>query len=265
MTDEDRKKALDAMGLSEEASRKDIESRYVAFLKRRKNREELDYDGITKAYNQLMGIEEEHRPQSWLRKKYKAFMFNHFGMAVVVVIALGILFSVVYPALTKKTPDLSISFVGNFNIFNQALEEKIRLEMPHLEYLIVETIYVSENSESGEFDEAGRIQLAGLILTGETGVIVASDTAYQFLLANDALAPLEETMGEVLAGINPDKYIYAIDPVDREKKVFGVNVSENGLFYKSISGSVARILCLTRDFANPENVLEAIKIILEEE
>lgn len=262
---EDRTKALEIMNLPEDATDRDVEIRYVSLLRRVKGGEELDIEQINWAYNILLNITTEKTHESKFRKRYKKFMFHHLGITAVLALVTGITLILVMPILTRRVPDLSVSFVGNFNIFSNVLEQRILDEMPHLEHLIVETIFFGSGEGGGDLDAGGRIRLAGLIIGNDAGLFIASDAAYNFMLSNEVLIPLDGILEELGLVIPREQSIFGVDPEDSEVKVFGINVSDNPLVFQSVHGSLVRILCLSRGYANRENVLEAMRILLSEE
>lgn len=148
----DINEARKILGVSEDASRNEIERRYTIILKKHRinaaegiEAEAIDIDQITMAYNVLMGYveppsEEELRAPNPLaqkigidEKKARNFFYYYKVHMIIGMIALLVIAFTVKGCVTKVNPDFNLAFVGMIG-FNdtEKLKEAIKAGVPEI-------------------------------------------------------------------------------------------------------------------------------------
>lgn len=147
-------KACEVLGVSENASRDEIERKYTILLKKRKlakaegdfsNTADIDIDQVTSAYNLLMGYEEPKanevpaKVNSILKKagidQEKAqnfWYYNKFRVLIGIALLLAVVFTL-KSCLTAERPDFNLAFIGNIYFSdNDLLKTNIKKAVPDI-------------------------------------------------------------------------------------------------------------------------------------
>lgn len=261
----DKKDALQILGLSENDGKDKIEARYENLIRRLRNGEELDQENIDRAFDVLMDREIIVVKQSKFARFYKKLMFDFFGWIVLSVIAIGVLASILIPIATKRVPDLTISFTGKYSDKDlDTLDEYLQQRMPETEDILVETMYIDKEGESGEFGSGGVTRLMALLMTDDADILISDDSTFNLIRQEDALMILDDVIDTSGLDIDPDRFIYGIDFTTGEKRVFGILVSVNDLIKDGIYGADIRILCIAKRTRHFDAVVKAAEIILND-
>ncbi len=260
----DDKQARSLLELSEGASIRDIERKYSIVLMRIKNGEDIDPQPYHEAYDVLTGrTTDDLKKRGRVSEAYNRFMVDYKGWGILGVISLAVIAMIVVPMIFKRVPDLVVSFAGKYSFSDdKLLEEVLMEELPELEDILVETMYLDEEGESGEFDMGGRTRLTALILTEEADLLIMDSSSYAFVMQDNSLMPLNEIISGFDFTIDEDEYIYGVDPESGEKKIYGIDVAGRELVDKSIYGANQRIMCVAKNTHHLDDVVTTMKIIL---
>lgn len=262
----DKKEALRIFGLEEKSSEKQIKEKYRIFLKMLKNGELDNIQEVTAAYNFLMGYESyEKLDVNSKSYKIRRFLFHYLSYIIIFMGLTALAVILVVPKMTEVKPDLSVSFVGSFFMLeSEELEKMLYDNIDGLEKLVVEIIYLDIDTPDGEYDEAGRVKLAGLISTREADILIEDDENFVYLSSNEVLMPLDDIIPLLDLNIDESKYIKGRDPEDGKIKIYGIDVSMNRKLMTTVYSGVIRIFSIAKETQHLDKVLEASKLILEE-
>jgi len=262
----ERKKALQIMGLNETCSEKEIKSKYKVFLKQEKSGEDINLQEITKAYNELMGLEKYERLDVNSKSfKIRKFLFHYLSYIIIFIGIISLLLWMFVPKLTEEKPDLSVSFVGSFYLLeSEKLETQLYKNINDLEKVVVEIIYLDKNSADGEYDKAGRVRLAGTIISGQADIFVEDDENFTFMVSEGVLMPLDDIIPLLNMKIEPSRYIYGVDE-QGNKWIYGIDVSYNKIILQTAYGNTIRILSIAKETEHFDKVIKGSNIILEED
>lgn len=261
----DKSQAFKILNLNENASRRKIELRFANLSRRIKNGDDIDHELINQAYNLLEGKEEIEDKAGKIALFYRKMMFHYKGWIFLSVFVLGIMAMIVIPMATRRTPDLDIAFAGEFGARDvDGLTEIMLNEMPETEDILVEVMYMDKDGESGEFDTGGRTRLTALLLTNDGDILVTDDTTFIYVIQDAALMPLDDIITEIAPDTNSERFVYGIEFETGEKKIFGIDVSENEMIDNTIYGEKTRIMCTIRNTKHIDAVKKAFEIILND-
>ncbi len=222
-------------------------------------------EAIDAAFNMLTGRFVETEEVGRFAQFYRKAMFHYKGWVVLTIIVLAVMAMIVVPIATRRVPDLTISFAGEYGAKNlEEFDEYMQLEMPEVEDILTEVMYLDEDGESGEFDTGGRTRLTAILLTNEADILITDDSTFNYIRQDDALMLLNDILDELDIVINPERYIYGINFKTGEKKVYGISVGENELVADAIYGNEMRILCIAEQTQHIEDVKKAMEIILKD-
>lgn len=260
----DEKDARRLLDLDEDATRQNIEQRYSVILKRIKNGEDIDPAPIHEAYDTLLGRDDSDlKERGRFSKAYNSFMYKYKGWAILGSISLAIVAMLLIPMIFKKTPDLVVSFAGKYSFADdKVLHDILAEEFPEHDFILVETMYLDEEGESGEFDMGGRTRLTALILTEEADLLVTDSSAYWYVMQDDALMPLDGIIAGFDFEIDENDLIYGINPETGEKSIYGIDASGLALVEESIYGADERIMCVAKKTHHLDDVVRTMEIIL---
>ncbi|MBN1623355.1 MAG: hypothetical protein JXN10_00555 [Clostridia bacterium] len=261
----DRTKALEVLGLDETTDREKIESRYINLMRRVKNGEALDKKGIEEAYDLLTGRVIETVEAGKLALFYRKMMFDYKGWIIMGIIVLSVVTMIIVPIFTRRVPDLTISFAGEYGTKNlDDFDEYMQQELPETSDILVEVMYLDETGESGEFDTGGRTRLTAILLTNEADILIMDDVTFNYVRQEDALMILDDILVDLGLDLDSKSLIYGIDFKTGEKKVFGINITGNQLVEDAIFGDKMQILCIAENSGHLDAAKKAIEIILKD-
>jgi len=254
------------MGLNETCSEKEIKSKYKISLKQEKNGEDINLQEITEAYNELMGFE-KYKKLDVNSKSFKVrqFLFHYLSYIIIFAGIVSLLLWMFLPKLTEKKPDLSVTFVGSFYLLeSEELEAQLYNNIDGLEKLVVEIIYLDKNSPDGEYDEAGRVRLAGTIISKQADIFIEDDENFTFMISEGVLMPLDDIIPVLDVKIEPSRYIYGVDEQGK-KWIYGIDVSYNKKLLKAAFGNTIRIFSIAKETEHFDKVIKGSNIILKED
>ncbi|MBN2851234.1 MAG: hypothetical protein JXQ23_00700 [Clostridia bacterium] len=262
----EKKDALLIFGLDDNSSEKQIKDKYKVFLKMLKNNEVDNIQEITTAYNLLMGYENYDKLDPSSKSfKFRRFLFNYLSYIIIFLGLISLFVILIVPKLTEVKPDLSVSFVGSFfNLESDELEQTLYNNIEGLEKLVIEVIYLDIDTSDGEYDEAGRVKLAGLISTKEADIFIEDDENFVYLSSNEVLMPLDDIIPLLDLNIDESKLIRGRDPADGKIKIYGIDVSTNRKLMTTVYSGVIRIFSIAKETQHLDKALQASKLILEE-
>lgn len=258
----DSSTARKILGLDENSSRRQVESRFDNLTRRIRNGEELDFELIQEAYNLLMGRKKDSRSAGRFNLAYRKFMFHYYGWVVLIAISLMVVAMIIIPVIFRSYPDLTVSFAGRFGTINQDIMDEVLSEkMPETENILVEIIYLDADGESAEFDSGGRTRLSGLLISQEADILIVDDETFNYIRADNALMALDDIIKELNIEIPSENYIYGVDFESGEKKIFGIRAEDSYLVYRTVYGETKRIVTIAAKTQHLDDVKKAVEII----
>lgn len=259
----DNATAWEVLGLDENPSRRQIESRFANLTRRVRNGEELDYELIRQAYDHLMGNENKRSSAGIITLAFRRFMFHYYGWVILIGASVLTLALIIIPIITGSFPDLTVSFAGRFGTVSpETMNAVLHEKLPETENIVVEVIFLDEDSASAEFDSGGRTRLAGLLISEEADILIVDDETFNFIRSDNALMPLDDIINELNIDIQKEDMIYGVDFETGEKKIYGIRAEDSYLIYRTIYGDAKRIITVAAKSAHLEDVKKVIEIII---
>jgi len=261
-----KQKALQTLELENNFSEKEVKNKYKVFLAKHKDGQNINIDQITEAYNFLLGYEQyEKLDKNSKSYKIRRFLFHYLSYIIIFIAIAGFIAWLIVPKLTEKKPDLSISYVGNYYTLEADNMKKILNEgINDIENLMIEIIYLDKNSKDVNYDKAGRVKLAGIIISNQADIFIEDDENYVFMLSDDVLMPLDDIIPMLEVKIDESRYIYGIDTKDHKKKIFGIDVSNNKLIVQTAFGNINKIYSIAKKSEHLDKVIIATNLLLKE-
>lgn len=262
----DKKKALNILGLQEDSNEQQIKAKFSVFLKMHKNKDEVDIDLITDAYNYLLDYKEIKRLDKDSKSyKFRRFLFNYLSYFIIGAIILGWLLWLTIPKLTEEKYDFYLSFVGNYYLLEEeSVKEMMLNEVEEITNPLVEIIYVDEDTTDVLYDEAGRVKLAATISTKEADILIVDDENFVFLLRNDVLMPLDDILPLLDFTIDEALYIKGISEQDGSIHIYGIDVSKDVQMLETAYGNIIRIFTIAKETKRFEQVMKVSNLLLKE-
>jgi len=262
----DRQKALQILGLKENCSENQIKKKYKVLLTKNKTGQDVNIDNVTDAYNFILGYEQyEKLDKNSKSYKIRKYLFNYLSYIIIFLGIAGFIAWLIVPKLTEVEPDLSITYVGNYYLLEaEEMETLIYDGIDGIENLVVEIIYLDNQASDAEYDKAGRVRLAGTIISKQADIFIEDDDNFVFLLSDNVLMPLDDIIPILDIEIDPKRFIYGIDSTDGQKKIFGIDVSRNNLIIKTAFGDINKIYSIAKESEHFDVVLKATNILLKE-
>jgi len=213
------KDAYEVLGLSENASKEDIEKRYAILLKKYKHAGKDDnesdenlndeFERITNAYNLLMGFEtpeDENVPPKkpnpvlkWLgidQKKFENFIHYYKIHIIVCIAVLAFLISIVYSIVTNVDPDLNVAFVGSiFYQDTEVFKEKVKDAIPDLNAVGTDSAILYEGMD-GQMEIASNMKLTVLFAAADMDVFIIDKQQFDKFAQQGAFEKLDELTQE---------------------------------------------------------------------
>ncbi|NMA66932.1 MAG: DnaJ domain-containing protein [Clostridiaceae bacterium] len=246
----DIKDAYELLGLSENASKEDIEKRYSILLKKYKNvgtddkdsNENLadEFERVIKAYNLLMGFEtpeeEDVTPKKpnpvlkWLgidQKKFETFIHYYKfhilgGIAVIVFLA-----AMIHSIVTNADPDLNVAFIGKiFYQDTKAFEERVMDAMPDLNAVGTDSAIIFEDME-GQMEVASNMKLTVLFSAADMDVFIIDKAQFDRFAQKGAFEKLDELAEELKIEEHGIKVHRVKTEDDEQEHIYGIDLTQN--------------------------------------
>lgn len=290
MGQSDVKKAVEVLGLNQDATLNEISKRYGILTRKFRTieKDEFGYtmNDITKAYNLLMGItyidKAEDERQKALREnppllsritkkdpiKIENF-FHYYKMHIIVgILVIATLFFTVRSCVNTVPADFCLIFYGNIATNEQ---EKISAELinnyqditsPSVEVLSLNTI-------DPQYEAAVRMKIIAIITAKEADIIILDEATFKESAAQGMFLSLDDLTYEL--GFSEGNYAEAAEKVGENEEhepvygaiqKYGVDITEsefvkeNGIFADNV---IAAIVINSKRIEKAKSVLKGIK------
>lgn len=293
------KQALELLGLPEDASREDVEKRYMTLVRRAKARgganateDGFDFDAITRAYKFVLeqdkqqAIEELTTNQYGKYKKlagaaektdhfFHYYKFHVLGAILLILLAgYGIksyMDNQAQKAAEALLPpvELYVMYHGQFFLEQndnnmKPVEDKLLPLFPEWQRLKVGLTYVPKETRS-ELDMAS-IQKAVLsIMTEKADVYLFDKSTFAQLSAQGLLQPLDAAVrgGTLEPLVSPEQLMASRTEDDTEDHIYGIDLSSNQTMASMPMYGEERIVGIRTDAQHADNALQFIQRMLE--
>ena len=282
--------AYKILGVKEGASKDDIVKRYDLLLKKYKMStlgitdnasEKINIDEVNKAYSILMGYEtageeeesDKKRPNPVLspilrklkidEKKADNFLHYHKYHIVISIIALIVLITTLRSCIMRVTPDVNISFIGEFYASegDELIKNHLKSEVPELKEPAVEFIPLSENMD-GQQAYAYQMKVVAQMTAGDVDVYILDRYNFDRFAGQGAFMGLDVLKDELDLDMDKNKD-YVVDVKDVGKNLYGLDISDSKVLKDSgIIGDNA-IVAIKFNAKNYENAINVLKLLLE--
>ncbi|HHU89453.1 MAG TPA: hypothetical protein GXZ22_00155 [Clostridiaceae bacterium] len=284
----DKEKALEILGLREDASSEEIEKRILVLYKKFKqgSQDSRGYtiEDVEKAYKTIRGItytdvEEEKRKQR--RKKHpnplfkllnvdedkaRNFIYYYKWYGVAILLTIAVIVSMIYPLVNSAEPDLKIIIGGNLFISDtQIIEEEISSITNGSINALVQNIYFPENRGS-PLEMGMHSKFTVEVAAGKIDIFILDEEKYMQFSNQGAFLPVEEVLGDIsLLGIdmqlNEDLLVSPIS--DKEEKLYGIDISDNQLLREAGVKGKRMILTFGYSGENLDNTINFVNKLLK--
>ena len=251
----DKKKALEILGLNQDATRHDVSNRYGVLTRKFKTieKDENGYtiNDITKAYNLLMGItfidKAEEERQKALREnppllsriinkdpiKIENFFHYYKTHIIVGIIVLITMFSIIRSCVNNVPSDFNILFYGN--IYTEQTE-KISTDLVN-NYSDITTPYIEVLTfmqNDPQYESAIRMKIAAMAATQELDIVLLDEVTFKEHAKQGMFLPLDDLTDDL--GFPIESYVEGTEKIDETEnyepiygpaKKYGINITES--------------------------------------
>ncbi|WP_410769336.1 molecular chaperone DnaJ [Fontibacillus sp. BL9] len=266
---DDLKRAYELLGLSENASREEVEKAFDLLLRRSRSRrpnaqgdgesEENEYDLQLKAYKTIVEYEERSKIDEMSRKRYgkwgkfagNAEKVDDFfrlhktkviiGIIAVIALVVGITAFINHREEQKRLAalppiDLSIMFVGNYMTDqnqggDEGLEKAMTAQFPEWKRLKVILTYLPSQGEGGgTADLAYQQKAMAMVATEKPDVYILDENSFDWLGGGGVLEKLDTEANGVLKPLLGENSIkVGRTEEETEDHVYGIRVTDSPL------------------------------------
>lgn len=289
---DDLKKAYEQLGLSENASREEVEQAFDLVLRKSRSRKgedegDSEYERSLRAYKLITGHEDQRKIEQMSQERYAkwgkfagtAEKINDFfrvykthvivSIIAVVVLIFGINAFVDYRAEQKRIAalpplDLSILFIGNFavdemNDGEEALKQAILAQFPEWNRVDFQITYVPEQGEM-----VYRQKAMAVIATEKPDLYIIDKPTFEWISGGGGFKSLQEESNSVLSPVLPDHAaLRAQAEEDPEPQVYAVDLTSSELADQLPLGKKELIAAVGWNEERYDNTLLFIKRYLE--
>lgn len=270
---EEKRKAYEVLGVKEGASKEEIERRFSILMKKYRSSHsdtpgsdtsQVDIDRITRAYNLLMGYEEEDSGEKTQRSKASPisnFLYYYKFHIIIGIIIVAVLISIISSFLGREPVDLSIAFIGDFYYTEtDTLKKNIKENMPELRGITIDGAVISDKLKSQQ-EYAMQMKAVALFAAGEVDVFILDENIFNKYAYQGAFASLDHVSSNIEID-GDEKYILKVEGQDK-KALYGIDVSKSKLFEGwSLAGSGKRIVAIGNKAKNYKNAVKFIKMLV---
>ncbi|HHW49442.1 MAG TPA: hypothetical protein GXX14_12620 [Clostridiaceae bacterium] len=280
----EKKEAYQILGLSEGASKEQIQKKYNVLIKRYRmsssdsgeKSPEIDMERVDMAYNLLMGyiVEEPsesrpYKPNPILQKmgvdekKAKNFLyyykFHIIGAIILVILAVFFIKDVVF----RVPSDLDAAFVGEIYYSDTELfKQNVMSKMPELREMSIDAAIFAEGMDA-QMEYAMNMKTVVLFGGGTVDIFLLDKASYEKFGSQGAFENLDNIAGKLKIDEEKSKDLLLKTEEDPEEHLYGIDVSDSKLLKESgIIGE--RIIAAIRVNAkHHENALRMLELLLE--
>lgn len=248
----DIKDAYEVLGLSENASKEDIEKRYSILLRKYKNvgiddkenNENLndEFERIINAYNLLMGFETPEdknvtpkKPNpilKWLgidQKKFENFIHYYKFHILGGVAATIFLISIIHSIVTNTDPDVNVAFVGSiFCQDTETFKEKVMDAIPDLNAVGTDSAIMFEDM-NGQMEIASNMKITILFSAADTDVFIIDKEQFDRFVQHGAFEKLDKLAEELKIEESGVKVYRAKAEEDEQEHIYGIDLTQNAV------------------------------------
>ncbi|MBU5672036.1 molecular chaperone DnaJ [Paenibacillus brevis] len=297
------KKAYEILGLSESASREELDREFDILIRKSRSRKPAEhtaenqpdeYELKLKAYRTIIDYEEKKKIEELSRERYSkwgrfagtAEKSNDFfrihktkiiiGIISVIVVVFGI--TAIMNNLEEKRRiaalpplDLSVMFLGTFMSDDSkggdsALEDAFTATMPDWQRTEVELVYLpsQEGDVIGSQDIAFQQKAMALLSTERPDVYIVDESALDWLINSGLFMNLDEdASGELKPLLHEDSIVTGRSEEDTEDHIYGIRVKDSELAKQLPLYLPDMIVTIRFDSENKDKAVELIKRYLE--
>lgn len=272
--------AYDALGLSPDASRQEVEDRYFMMLKKAKTGQNIDEETITRAYKTIVESMREHMVQEleqqyygdsvWKRKlaAFWAKRRTHVIVTAVLLVVAGMILHTVLDQRAKRIAeanrppiDVYAMFVGEFyHEKEEELPDRMLADFPQWQRVDALISLAPENPKD-PYEVAALQRNVVLIMSERPDLYVTDWFNFNSLMKQSAFLPLDD-----IAGLFPEELLVTgRSETDEETRVYGIDVSKSQLFSKwGILDMGERIIGFRYDTERKENAIAFVQKVIAE-
>ncbi|WP_123039273.1 hypothetical protein [Cohnella candidum] len=267
------KQAYETLGLSETASREEVEQRYFLLLKKARSKQ-TNLDEINRAYNKIVGFESEKA--SPLEKQSKTsyfFYYYKFHLLAVIIVILVAIFSIKgyvdrkNEEANKPPLDLEVTVFGSFystddsaNLLSQNL---LRLE-PEWKRIDVGVSYIPKEMQSQQ-DMAMQQKGMLTIMTEKMDLLILDEKNFEQLAKQKAFVPLDSLPLWKDLKSNTDRIRSALAEQDTTAHPYGIDITDSAVFSGSQIDAPGerKILAMRAELPHKDKALDLMRKIIE--
>ncbi|GGG06395.1 J domain-containing protein [Paenibacillus abyssi] len=297
------KQAYDLLGLPEDATKEEIEKRYMLLMRQARaqesrpddqgspNHKPINFEAVNRAYKQILEHEDHKALTEFNTDKYgkyknmagfaeKADHFFHYykfhligAIALIILIVIGInsyLDNRAEQARLAALPpaDVTVMYHGEYYMSDgsnetQALEQSILALFPDWQRVIAGITYVPIEPQN-EHDMASLQKSILNLMTEKRDVYILDRASFDNLSRQGLLQPLDDAAEGVLKPLlSPDIAITSQTEDDPSPRVYGIDITESSLNGKLPLIYKEMIAGIRVEAEHPENALHFIQTFLQ--
>lgn len=291
------KQAYQVLGLSENASRQEVEKRFEILLRRSKGKNATSpeiFEEQVSAYKFIVNHEDKSKIDQMSAQRYskwgkfadKAEKTDDFFrihktkifLSIVGVIAIitGLFAFMNHREEQKRLAalppiDLSILYVGNFMVDDQnggleSLEKALLAQFPEYKRLQLDITYLPPTNEEGVtgFDMAYQQKALAVLATEKPDIYVMDNATFEWIGKSGIFKNLdEETQTLWKDWVNENTALKVINEDEQQEHVYGIDVSANTRFSELPLYKDKAILTIRDDSLHMDKALKFIEHFIQ--
>lgn len=281
----DIKEAYKILGVRENASRDEVERRFAIILKKYRmagtgqadeEDSKIDIDKVTKAYNLIMGYEEQlpeeevnKKPNPVFQKigldekKTRNFLYYYKYHIIIGIIALIAIIATLKSCITRVDPDLNLAFVGEFYYSDsESLKQAIKNKVPDIKEPGIDGVILSGNLDPQQ-EYAMHMKAMVLFAAADVDIYILDKENFEKYAKQGAFASLDGLVDTLKIDMSKNSEYRIKLEGSEEEHLYGVDVSENPIFEESGIMGGEKIAAMAIKVKNYENAVKLLKMLLE--
>lgn len=282
----DKKKALDIMELSPDATKDDISKRYGILTRKFRiiEKDERGYtiEDITRAYNLLMGItfidKNEQERQKALREnppflarilkvdpvKLENFFHYHKLHIIISIVVVVLLFFSIRSCVNQIPTDFTMVFYGDIYGQDQtAVETDVKERLPGIVAPSVQ--FISSVAEDPQYQYASQMKFVAMIAASEVDIVIMDKDTFELYMVRGMFLPLDDKIDEL--GFPEESYIEGSEIIEETEdgeqikgpsQVYGIDISENKFIKDSNIYAKSAFVAIVRNSERMDRAFEFI-------
>jgi hypothetical protein len=297
MNDIELREAYSILGLTDDASKEDVDNRYALLLKKQRSErnrtnsnnnqteESLNYDTVNQAYRRIVQHNKEQASLAFEQKyytaahrKWKLDKLDYFWQynKIRIISALLVLIVIIYGfntyldkkaerlALAKLPPaNIEIMFYGDFYTENvEQLEQALLDQMPGWQRVIISVTPIPKDP-SDPYAVALQQKAMIALMTIKPDMYIMDRAAFEILSSQNALLNAKEWLGAIEPQLTDKQKQFGQSENDTEPQFYGVNVSKNTVFKNKELHGEEQIVGLRFDSRHKESARQLVELFLQ--